>query len=95
MHQASDSARNGQHAQEQPAGAAPDGGTLDGNRQQPPVVESPPTSPHHPPVASPWWTAPAGKPVRIPDFGQVLLDKLRGLFAPEPVPVPVRVRARR
>ncbi len=98
MRLASEVAQQGQdegQSEEQPAGASPSrdsdarGGT--------PVVESPPTSPPH----SPWWTAPGGKPVNIPDFGQVLfvghvlLDALIALLAPAPQPVPIRIRTKR
>jgi hypothetical protein len=60
-------------------------------RHDTPVVESPPTSPPH----SPWWTAPAGKPVDIPAFGRTLIDALVAILAPAPQPVPIRVRVRR
>lgn len=39
-----------------------------GHDKIPPATESPPTAPTN----SPWWTAPGGKPVDIPDFGHVL-----------------------
>ncbi len=44
------------------------------------------------PTQSPWWSAPAGRPVAIPAFGRSLLEALLNLLAPEPVLVPVRVR---
>lgn|GEM_PF-3680982 len=50
------------------------------------------------PTQSPWWTAPAGRPVAIPAFGRVLrswLDALLELLMPKPIPLPVKVRATR
>ena len=59
-----------------------------------PIAEpAPPIAPAAP-EQSPWWSAPAGKPIGIPDFAH----ELRALFAvlvAQPEPVPVRVRSRR
>lgn len=52
-----------------------------------PHVASPPTSP--------WWTAPAGKPVDIPAFGRAMIDALLAMLSPAPRPHPIRVRTRR
>jgi hypothetical protein len=60
-------------------------------REESPTIDSPPTSPQ----SSPWWTAPGGKAVDIPDFGHVLFDALAALLAPAPQPMPIRIRARR
>lgn len=64
---------------------------------QAPVVDSPPTAPHQPGPASPWWTAPSGKAVDIPAFGRGLLDQILAILFPAPQPrlLPIRVRARR
>ena len=45
------------------------------------------------PTRSPWWSAPAGRPVAIPAFGRGLLEMLLDLLLPKPAPVPVKVRA--
>lgn len=51
------------------------------------------------PTRSPWWSAPAGRPVAIPAFGRGLLfargllEVLLDLLLPKPVPVPIKVRA--
>ena len=45
------------------------------------------------PTQSPWWSAPAGRPVAIPAFGRGLLEVLLDLLMPKPAPVPVKVRA--
>lgn len=47
------------------------------------------------PTQSPWWTAPAGRPVAIPAFGRTLLEALWDLLMPKPEPVPVKIRATR
>jgi hypothetical protein len=98
MHMASEIAQNGREeatAQDAAPGAPPSRESEGyGASPTPPTVESPPTSPQH----SPWWTAPAGKAVNIPDFGHVfapLRDALLALFAPAPQPIPIRIRARR
>ncbi len=52
-----------------------------------PHVASPPTSP--------WWTAPAGKPVDIPAFGRSLLETLLAWLAPAPRRSRLRIRIRR
>jgi hypothetical protein len=52
-----------------------------------PHVASPPTSP--------WWTAPAGKPVDIPAFGRSLFETLLAWLAPAPQQIPLRIRIRR
>lgn len=51
------------------------------------------------PTPSPWWTAPAGRPVPIPAFGRAVvalarswLEALLDLLMPKPVPVPVPVK---
>lgn len=85
MHGTSEGAQNGQ-SEERPQAAAPAHDT-----PQTPLVDSPPTSPQ----SSPWWTAPGGKAVDIPDFGHVLFDALAALLAPAPQPLALRIRARR
>jgi hypothetical protein len=62
-------------------------GPTDHPQPDTPHVASPPTSP--------WWTAPAGKPVDIPAFGRSLIEILRALLAPAPQPAPLRIRIRR
>ena len=52
-----------------------------------PHIASPPTSP--------WWTAPAGRPVDIPAFGRAMIDTLAAMLTSAPRPVPIRIRARR
>ena len=53
------------------------------------------------PTRSPWWSAPAGRPVAIPAFARGilfargLLEVLLDLLMPKPVLVPVKVRAPR
>jgi hypothetical protein len=49
----------------------------------------------HSPTRSPWWSAPAGRPVAIPAFARGLLEVLLDLLMPKPVLVPVKVRAPR
>lgn len=44
------------------------------------------------PTQSPWWSAPAGRPVAIPAFGRSWLEALLEWLAPKPVLVPVKVR---
>jgi hypothetical protein len=51
------------------------------------------SQPENSPTRSPWWSAPAGRPVAIPAFGRGLLEVLLDLLMPKPVPVPVKVRA--
>jgi hypothetical protein len=64
-----------------------------------PVVDSaPPLVPSR--EQSPWWSAPSGKPFRIPDFAHelavaFLAAVLAWLFPPRPVPVRVKARPRR
>jgi hypothetical protein len=62
-------------------------------KSETPHVASPPTSP--------WWTAPAGKPVDIPAFGRTLsafgrcwIETLLAWLAPAPQPIPLRIRIR-
>jgi hypothetical protein len=69
-------------------------GPTDHPQPDTPHVASPPTSP--------WWTAPAGKPVDIPAFGRTLsafgrswIEILGALFTPTPQPAPLRIRIRR
>ena len=60
------------------------------------------------PTQSPWWSAPAGRPVPIPAFGRTLfvqglaqgrsyarswIEALLDLLLPKPVLVPVKVKA--
>ena len=58
-------------------------------------------SPSENATRSPWWSAPAGRPVAIPAFGRGilfargLLEVLLDLLMPKPVLVPVKVRATR
>lgn len=68
--------------------AAPQADTpqqADTPKTETPHIASPPTSP--------WWTAPAGRPVNIPAFGRALIDTLAAMLSPAPRPVPIRVRA--
>lgn len=60
-----------------------------------PVVDAaPPLVPSR--EQSPWWSAPSGKPFRIPDFAhEFLAAVLAWLFPPRPVPVRVKARPRR
>jgi hypothetical protein len=67
--------------------AGPSTETAQETPQETPHVASPPTSP--------WWTAPAGKPVDIPAFGRAMIDTFASLVSPAPRPVPIRVRPRR
>lgn len=62
------------------------------------AIETDPQSANTP-TQSPWWTAPAGRPVEIPAFGRTWfgrswLEALLDLLAPKPVLVPVKVKAR-
>ena len=51
------------------------------------------------PTQSPWWSAPAGRPVAIPAFGRSMMlarswiEALLDLLLPKPVLVPVKVKA--
>jgi hypothetical protein len=92
MHGTSDVAPEGRNEEQgvEPAAAAPPPRET-GTRGESPTIDSPPTAP----PSSPWWTAPGGKPVDIPDFGHVLFEALAALLAPAPQPVPIRLRARR
>lgn len=76
---------------ERPDNGAPSGDSEDGQTGEVAGNVGPQTE--NSPTRSPWWSAPAGRPVAIPAFGRGLLEVLLDLLMPKPVPVPVKVRA--
>lgn len=85
---------SGSSASESSASEQPDNGAPPQDKEREtgsiagPQIENSPTR-------SPWWSAPAGRPVAIPAFGRSLLEMLLDLLLPKPAPVPVKVRATR
>ena len=85
-------------AAEQPDNGAQSGAPSDDkDRAETGTTAAPQTE--NSPTRSPWWSAPAGRPVAIPAFGRGilfargLLEVLLDLLMPKPVLVPVKVRA--
>lgn len=63
----------------------------------PPADTAPPLAPSAEPSReqSPWWTAPSGRPIGIPDFAHEFIAAVLAWLFPAAQPVPVRVKARR